>query len=93
MTSPAQIAECFAMVTTRGAEALSLGDSYGDRRVGRPASFIVLPATDPFDAVRRQVRPWYASLLTARVVAAETPPTAAYSHMAWTSRSEDRLRA
>jgi cytosine deaminase len=74
MTSPAQIAECFAMVTTRAAEALSLGDSYGIA-VGRPASLIVLPATDPFDAVRRQVRPWYV-IAHGRIVA-ETPPVAA----------------
>jgi cytosine deaminase len=74
MTSPAQIAECFAMVTTRGAEALSLGNSYGIAP-GRPASLIVLPATDPFDAVRRQVRPWYV-IAKGRVVA-ETPPVAA----------------
>jgi cytosine deaminase len=74
MTSPAQIAECFAMVTTRAAETLSLGDSYGIE-AGRPASLIVLPATDPFDAVRRQVRPWYV-IANGRVVA-ETPPVAA----------------
>jgi cytosine deaminase len=74
MTSPAQIAECFAMVTTRAAAALSLGDSYGIA-AGRPASLIVLPATDPFDAVRRQVRPWYV-IANGRVVA-ETTPVAA----------------
>jgi cytosine deaminase len=74
MTSPAQIAECFAMVTTRAAETLSLGDAYGIVP-GRPASLIVLPATGPFDAVRRQVRPWYV-IANGRVVA-ETPPVAA----------------
>jgi cytosine deaminase len=74
MTSPAQIAECFAMVTSRAAETLSLGDSYGIA-AGRPASLIVLPATDAFDAVRRQVRPWYV-IAKGRVVA-ETPPVAA----------------
>jgi cytosine deaminase len=74
MTSPAQIAECFAMVTTRAAEVLALGDSYGIA-VGRPASLIVLPATDPFDALRRQVRPWYV-IANGRVVA-ETAPVAA----------------
>ena len=74
MTSPAQIAECFAMVTSRGAAALSLGDSYGIA-AGRPASLIVLPATDPFDAVRRQVRPWY--VISHGRVVAETPPVSA----------------
>jgi len=74
MTSPAQIAECFAMVTTRAAAALSLGDSYGIV-AGRPASLMVLPATDPFDALRRQVRPWYV-ISNGRIVA-HTPPVAA----------------
>jgi cytosine deaminase len=74
MTSPLQIAECFAMVTTRAAETLSLGDSYGIA-AGRPASLIVLPATDPFDALRRQVRPWY--VIANGQVVAETPPVAA----------------
>jgi cytosine deaminase len=74
MTSPTQIAECFAMVTSRGAAALSLGDSYGIA-AGRPASLIVLPATDPFDAVRRQVRPWY--VISHGRVVAETPPVSA----------------
>jgi cytosine deaminase len=74
MTSPAQIAECFEMVTSRAAGALSLGEKYGIV-AGRPASLIVLPATDPFDAVRRQVRPWYV-IANGRVVA-ETPPVAA----------------
>ncbi len=71
MTSPAQIAECFAMVTERAAAVLSLGDRYGIA-VGRPASFMVLPAADPFDAVRRQVRPWYV-VSHGRVVAETTP--------------------
>ena len=44
------------MVTDRAAAVLSLGERYGIV-AGRPASFIVLPATDPFDVIRRQVRP------------------------------------
>jgi cytosine deaminase len=86
MTSPAQIAECFAMVTTRGAAALSLGESYGIE-VGRPASLIVLPATDPFDAVRRQVRPWYV-IAHGRVVA-ETPPVA--TTLTWPGEAEAKI--
>ena len=74
MTSPAEIAECFAMVTERAAAVLSLGDGYGIS-VGRPANLIVLPATDPFDAIRRQVRPWY--VISHGRVVAETAPEAA----------------
>jgi len=51
-----EIAECFNMVTHRAAAVLGLEKSYGIA-VGRPASFLLLPATDAFDALRRQVRP------------------------------------
>jgi cytosine deaminase len=74
MTSPAQIAECFAMVTERAAAVLSLGERYGIA-AGRPANLIVLPACDAFDAIRRQVRPWYV-ISNGRVVA-QTAPVAA----------------
>jgi cytosine deaminase len=56
LTSPAEIAECFRMVTDRAAAVLGLGEAYGIAP-GRPASFILLPASGPFDVVRRQVRP------------------------------------
>jgi cytosine deaminase len=55
LMSRAEIEECFAMVTSRGATVLGLGEDYGIE-VGRPASFVVLPASDGFDAIRRQVR-------------------------------------
>ncbi|MCU1616464.1 MAG: codA2, partial [Frankiales bacterium] len=56
LTAPAEVAECFRMVTDRAAATLGLGSEYGIE-AGRPASFVVLPATDPFDVIRRQVRP------------------------------------
>jgi cytosine deaminase len=77
MTSPAQIAECFAKVTERAAAVLSLGDRYGIA-AGRPASFIVLPAFDAFDAIRRQVRPAY--VVAHGAVVAETPPVPTTLH-------------
>jgi cytosine deaminase len=40
---------------------------------GRPASFLLLPAEDGYDAVRRQVRPTHV-VAHGRVVAS-TPPT------------------
>ena len=56
MTGQAEIAETFAMVTERAARVLALGQEYGIE-AGRPASFVVLPASSPMDAIRRQVRP------------------------------------
>ncbi len=56
LTAPAEIAECFRMVTDRAAAVLGLGAGYGIAP-GRPASFMLLPASGPFDVIRRQVRP------------------------------------
>jgi cytosine deaminase len=56
LTGPAEIAECHGMVTERAAAVLGLDDRYG-LVVGRPASFLVLPAADGVDVLRRQVRP------------------------------------
>lgn len=71
LMSRPEIAECFSMVTSRGAAVLGLGEEYGIQ-VGRPASFVVLPAADGFDAIRRQVR---ASHVVSRGhVIATTPP-------------------
>src|SRR6185437_9335534 len=79
-------AECFAKVTTRAADVLSLGESYGIAP-GRPASFIVLPASDPFDAIRRQVRPWY--VISNGKVVAETAPVAAT--LSWPGEKPTRV--
>ncbi|MHB8245058.1 MAG: cytosine deaminase [Acidimicrobiales bacterium] len=56
LTAPHEIAECFRMITDRAARVLGLGHRYGIR-AGAPANFILLPAIDAFDVVRRQVRP------------------------------------
>jgi cytosine/creatinine deaminase len=72
MLSRDEIAETFRMVTTRAAAVLGLGDEYGVR-AGAAASFLLLPATDGYDAVRRQVRPTHV-VAHGRVVAT-TPPT------------------
>lgn len=58
LTGVAEIAECHRMITDRAAAVLGLEDRYGVA-VGRPASFLVLPATDGVDVLRRQVRPRY----------------------------------
>jgi cytosine/creatinine deaminase len=58
LTAPAEIAECYRAVTDRAARVLGVEGQYG-LEVGHPASFLVLDAEDPFDVVRRQVRPRY----------------------------------
>jgi cytosine deaminase len=67
-----EIEETFRMVTSRAAAVLGLGEAYGVA-AGRPASFLLLPAEDGYDAVRRQVRPTHV-VAHGRVVAS-TPPT------------------
>jgi len=66
-----QIEECFSMVTSRGAAVLGLGEEYGIE-VGRPASFVVLPADGAYDAIRRQVRASH--VVSHGHVLASTPP-------------------
>lgn len=56
LTGPEQIAAAYDMITIRAAGVLGLGDGYGIAE-GRPADLIVLPATDPFDVIRRRPRP------------------------------------
>jgi cytosine deaminase len=70
LTSPAEIVECYRMVTDRAASVLGLGEHYG-LSIGQPASFVITPALDPFDLVRRQVRPTHV-VANGRIVA-QTP--------------------
>lgn len=63
------------MVTERAARVLGLGpDEYGVAE-GAPASFVLLPAPTPEEAVRRQVRPRY--VVSRGTVLAENPPAPA----------------
>ena len=78
-----EITECFAMVTRRAAAVLGLGDSYGIA-VGRPASFLILPAADTFDAIRRQVRP--TAVVSRGHVVARTVP--APTTLSWPGQAE-----
>lgn len=86
MMSPAEIAECFAMVTSRAAAVLGLGDGYGIA-AGRPASFLLLPAIDAFDVIRRQVRPSHV-VAHGRVVA-QTPPSV--TALTWPGRQAEAI--
>lgn len=86
MTAPAEVAECFRMVTDRAAAVLGLGEQYG---IGtrRPASFVVLPASGPFDVIRRQVRPSHV-VANGRVLA--STPVAA-TRLDWPGRGQETI--
>jgi cytosine deaminase len=71
LLSRGEIEEAFRMVTSRAAAVLGLGTEYGVQ-AGRPASFVLLPADDGYDAVRRQVRPTH--VVARGKVIATTPP-------------------
>ncbi|MGI5168802.1 cytosine deaminase [Spirillospora sp. CA-253888] len=86
LTGAAEIDEAYAMVTERAARVLSLGDRYGIEP-GRPASFVVLPASSPFDAIRRQTRPSHV-VAHGRLVA-ETP--AAPTRLSWPGRAPEEI--
>jgi cytosine deaminase len=73
-----EIEEAFRMVTSRAAAVLGLGgDEYGVL-AGAPASFLLLPAVDGYDAVRRQVRPTHV-VARGRVVATTPAPVTTLS--------------
>jgi cytosine deaminase len=74
------------MVTSRAAAVLGLGDAYGIA-VGRPASFLLLPAIDAFDVIRRQVRPSHV-IAHGRVVA-QTPPSV--TTLTWPGRQTEAI--
>jgi cytosine deaminase len=84
--APTEVAECFRMVTDRAAATLGLGDGYGIE-TGRPASFILLPATDPFDVIRRQVRPSH--VVSRGSLIATTP--AAPTTLTWPGRDAEEV--
>jgi cytosine deaminase len=86
LTAPGEIAECFAMVTDRAAAVLSLGDEYGIA-AGRPASFMLLPASGPFDVIRRQVRPTH--VVAHGHLVASAPPSVTTLH--WPGRPDEQV--
>lgn len=86
LMSRGEVAECFDMVTQRAARVLGLDHHYGIAD-GRPASFLVLPAADGFDAVRRQVGPTL--VVSHGQIVARTPP--APTTLSWPGRPERRI--
>lgn len=67
-----QIMDSIDLITTNSAKTLHIEDQYGVE-VGKPANLIVLPATDSYDAIRRQVSVRY-SIRNGKIIA-ETKPT------------------
>ncbi|MFG2338849.1 cytosine deaminase [Streptomyces yangpuensis] len=79
LTGADDIPVAFSMVTDRAARVLGLGaDEYGIS-AGAPASFVLLPAPSPEEAIRRQARPRY--VVSRGSVLAETPP--APTRLSW----------
>ena len=86
LTAPEEIAECFRMVTTRAARVLGVEDRYGVAP-GMPGSFVLLAAADPFDVVRRLVRPCV--VVSRGRVVAETPPSSTL--VSWPGRDAEAV--
>ena len=86
MTAPSEVSECFRMITDRAARVLGLADDYGIE-VGRPASFVILPAADPFDVIRRQIRPTHV-VAHGRLIA--TSPVATTT-LSWPGRDPEQV--
>jgi cytosine deaminase len=84
LTSQAEIAEAFEMISSRGARVLGVEGGYG-LEAGRPASFVVLPASSRMDALRRQVAPRWV-VAHGRVVAERDPSPV---RLGWHDRQHD----
>lgn len=67
-----QIMESIDLITENSAKTLYITDQYGIEE-GKPANLIILPATDSYDAIRRQVPVRY-SIRDGQVIA-ETKPS------------------
>ncbi|MGO4461520.1 cytosine deaminase [Streptomyces sp. M-16] len=79
LTGADEIPAAFSMVTGRAARVLGLDASEYGITEGAPASFVLLPAPTPEEAIRRQVRPRY--VVSRGSVLAETRP--APTRLSW----------
>jgi len=79
MTSPAQMRQCYELVTTASAAIMGL-DDYGIAP-GRLASLVVLDAADPIEAIRR--RPDRLAVISKGKVVARTRPAATSLIIDW----------
>ncbi|MGK7908857.1 MAG: cytosine deaminase [Synechococcus sp.] len=71
MTGRTELQACLDMVTHNGAKTLNLGDRYG-LLPNRPASLVVLNASDAYEALRLQADVLY-SIYRGRILARTTP--------------------
>lgn len=86
LMSPDEVATCFRMVTDRGATVLGIGEQYGLRR-GAPANFLIIPAADAADVVRRLVHP--ALVVSRGRIVAERDP--AVVQLRWPDADSERV--
>ncbi len=86
LTSRNDLAECFRMITDRGAAVLGLASGYGIAK-DRPANFIILPARDQFDIIRRGVRPTH--VVSRGKLIATSPPITTTLH--WPGRTTEMI--
>ena len=89
MTSQAGMAQCFEAVTSRAARVMQLQD-YG-LAPGCDASFVILQARDPIEAIR--LRAARLQVFRKGCLLAETPPARATLNLPGRSARSDGLRA
>ncbi|MFG2618948.1 cytosine deaminase [Streptomyces sp. NPDC048507] len=87
LTGADEIPVAFSMVTDRAARVLGLDASQYGIAEGAPASFVLLPAPTPEEAVRRQVRPRW--VVARGSVLAETPP--APTRLSWPGEAPSQV--
>jgi len=90
MTGRAEIAETVRMITTRAARTLQIEGQYGID-IGKPASFVIIPAHDEFDLIRRQ--PMCRYVISHGKVVAHTEPARTTVTLHGDTKSVDFARA
>ncbi|WP_411103465.1 cytosine deaminase [Streptomyces sp. cmx-4-9] len=78
LTGADDLPAAFSMVTDRAARVLGLDDGEYGIAEGAPASFVLLPAPTPEEAIRRQVRARY--VVAHGTVIAQSPPAPTVLH-------------
>ena len=73
-----QIGKSIDLITSNSAKTLNITEKYGVE-IGKPANMIILPATDAYDAIRRQVNVRWS--IRNGVIIAETQPRETHIHL------------
>lgn len=71
LTGYNQLVDSIDLITSNGAKTLNITDKYGIE-VGKPGNLIILPATDEYDIIRRQIKPVY-SIRNGNIIAKTEP--------------------